>query len=100
MPCRPWEEENQLPDVTDPVTPTISLRNYGARHDNPDAESSSAESDEDQGEEEEPVTPKEEDACFSSIRAGLAMDYWRAEMDDGDIENQVFEEARQSMQLS
>ncbi len=58
MPCRSSEEESQLPDAPDPVTPTKSLRNYWGRHDNPDAESSSAESDEDQGEEEEPVAPK------------------------------------------
>ncbi len=52
MPGRSSEKESQLPDAPDPVTPTKSLRNYGARHDNPDAESSSAESDEDQGEVE------------------------------------------------
>ncbi len=75
MPCRSSEKESQLPDAPDPVTPTKSLRNYGAGHDNTDAESSSDESDDDQGEEEEPVAPKKR-TCFSLIRAGKAMDYW------------------------
>ena len=58
MPCRSSEEESQLPDASDPVTPTKSLRNHGALHDNTDAESSSAESDDDESEVEEPVAPK------------------------------------------
>jgi hypothetical protein len=58
MPCRSSEEESQLPDAPDPIMPTKSMRNYGARHNNPYAESSSAKSDEAQGEEEEPVAPK------------------------------------------
>jgi hypothetical protein len=49
MPCLLLEEESQLPDAPDSVTPTKSLRNYGARHDKQNAESSSTESDEDQG---------------------------------------------------
>ncbi len=99
--CRPWEEESQLPDAPNPVTTTKSPRNYGARHDNPDAESSSAESDEDPCEEEEPVAPKKRASILAQY---VPVKWWiedeRAEMDDGDIENQLFEEARQLMQLS
>jgi hypothetical protein len=69
MHCQSSEEENQLPDASNPVTPTKSLRNYGAgheSHDNTDAissitkvnSSSSAESDDDEGEKEYPVAPK------------------------------------------
>ena len=100
MPCRSSEEECQHPDAPDPVTPTKSLRNYGAQHDNPDAESSSAESDEDQGEEEEPVAPKKRTRVLAQY---VPVKRWitgeRAEMDDEDIENQLFEEARELMQL-
>ncbi len=67
MPFRSSEGEGQPPDAPDPVKPTKSLHNYGAGHDNTDAEGSSAESDDDQGEEEEPVAPKkrtrEPNAC-------------------------------------
>ena len=100
MPC-PWEEESQIPDAPDPVTPTKSLRNYGARHDNPDAETSSAESDEDHGEEKELVAPKKRTRVLAQY---MPVKRWitgeRAEMDDEDIENQLFEEAHQLMQLS
>jgi hypothetical protein len=86
MPCRPWEEESQIPHAPDPVTPTKSLRNYGARLDNPDAESSSAESEEDQGEEEEPVAPKKRKRVLAQY---VLVKRWitgeRAEMDDEDI---------------
>ncbi len=47
MPCRSDEEEKQRPDSPAPVAPTKSLRNDGARHDNPEAENSSAESNDD-----------------------------------------------------
>jgi hypothetical protein len=101
MPCQPWEEESQIPDAPDPVTPTKSLRNYGARHDNPDAESSSAESNDDQGEEEKPVAPKKRTRALAQY---VLVKRWitgeRAEMDDEDVENQLFEEARELMQIS
>ncbi len=58
MPCQSDEEEMQRPDSPAPVTPTKSLGNDGAGHDNPEAENSSAESDDDYGEEEEPATSK------------------------------------------
>jgi hypothetical protein len=89
------------PNRPDPVTPTKSLRNYGARHDNPDAKSSSAESNEDQGEEEEPVAPKKRTRVLSQY---VLVKQWitdkRAEMDEEDFESQLFEEARELMQLS
>ncbi len=101
IPCRPWEEESQLTDAPNPVTPTKSLRHYGARHDNPYAECSSAESDEDQGEEEEPAAPKKRTHVLVQY---VLVKQWvtgkQAEMDDEDIENQLFEEARELMQLS
>jgi len=101
MPCRPCEEESQLPDAPDPVTPTKSLRNYGARHEHLDAENPSDETDEDQGEEEEPVAPKKRTRVLAQY---VLVEQWitgeRAEMDDEDIENQLFEEARELMQLS
>jgi hypothetical protein len=86
--------------VPDPVTPTKLLRNNGARHDNPDAETSSAESDEDHSEEKEPVAPKKRTrvlARYVPVKRWITGE--RAEMDDEDIENQLFEEARQLMQL-
>jgi hypothetical protein len=101
MPCRSSEEESQLPDGLiqlrqqwpDPVTPAKSLRKYGARHDNPDAESFSAESDEDQGDEEEPVAPKNGTRVLAQY---MLVKRWitgeQAEMDEEDIENQLFEE--------
>jgi hypothetical protein len=101
MPRRSSEEESHFPDAPDPVTPTKSLRNYGARHDNPDAECSRAESDEDQGEEEEPVAPKKRTRVLAQY---VLVEQWitgeRAEMDDEDIENQLVEEACELMQLS
>jgi hypothetical protein len=83
----------QIPD-----TLTKSLRNYRARHDNPGPESSSAQSDEDQGEEEEPVAPKKR---MQGLAQYVPVKRWingeRAEMDDEDNENQLFEEARELM---
>jgi hypothetical protein len=88
MPCRSSEEESQLSDAPDPVTPTKSLCNYGARHDNPHAESSSAESDEDQGKEEEPVAPKKRTRVLAKyVRVKQWITGERAEMDEEDIEN-------------
>ncbi len=83
MPCRSYEEESQVPDAPDLVTPTKSLRNYGARHDNSDAESSRAKSDEYQGEEEDPVAPKKRTrvlAQYVLVKRWITCE--RAEMDD------------------
>jgi hypothetical protein len=72
MPFRSSEGEGLPPDAPDPFKPTKSLRNYGAGHDNTvtDAECFSTESDDDYGEEEEPVAPKkrtrEPNACCQS----------------------------------
>ncbi len=87
--------------MPDPVSPTKLLRNNGAWHDNPDAETSSAESDEVHGEEKEPVAPKKRTrvlAQYVPVKRWITGEL--AEMDDEDIENQLFEEARQLMQLS
>jgi hypothetical protein len=101
MSCQPDEEESQLSDAPDPVTPTKSLRNYGARDENTDAESSSAESDDDEGEEEEPVAPKKRTRDLAQyVRVKRWITGERAEMDEEDIENQLFEEARELMRIS
>jgi hypothetical protein len=98
MPCRSSEEESQLPDASKSAR---SPRNYGARHDNPDAKSSSAESNDDQGEEEKPVAPKKRARVLAQY---VLVKRWitgkRAEMDEEDFENQLFEKARELMQLS
>ncbi len=89
------------PIQTHPVTPTKSLRNYGAGHDNTDAESSSTEPDDNQGEEEEPVAPKKRTRVFAQY---VLVKSWvtgeRAEMDEEDIENEPLVKASQLMQLS
>jgi hypothetical protein len=86
MPCRSDEEEMQCLDVPNPVLPTKSLRNYGAGHNNPEAENSSAESDDDEGEEEEPVAPKKSTRVLAQY---VLVKRWitgeRAEMHDEDI---------------
>jgi hypothetical protein len=108
MNCQSSEEESQLPDASYPVTreltPTKSLRNYGAgheSHDNTDAKSSSAESYDDEGEEEDPVAPKKRTCVLAQY---VLVKRWitgkRAEMDEEDIENQLFEEAHELMQIS
>jgi hypothetical protein len=100
MPCRS-PEEGQLPDATDPVTPTKSLCNNGAGHDHANAESSSAESDDDEGEKEEPVATKKGTRVLAEY---VLVKRWitgeRAEMNEEDIENQLLVEACELMHLS
>jgi hypothetical protein len=97
MPCRPDEYESQRLDAPDPVTPTKSLRNYGAGHDNMD----SAESDDDEGEEEEPVAPKKGTRVLAQY---MLVKRWvtgeLAEMDEEGIENELLVEAHELMQIS
>jgi hypothetical protein len=101
MPCRSDKEEMHRLDTPNPVTPTKPLRDCGARHDHPEAESSCAESDDNQSEEEEPVAPKKRARVLAQyVLVKLWITGERAEMDDEDIENQLFVEARDLMQLS
>ncbi len=57
MPCRSDEEETQIPEQPNPVTPTKLLRNDAASYDNVDAEIPLTQSDE---EEEERLKQKRE----------------------------------------
>jgi hypothetical protein len=54
MPCRSDEEEAQIPESPNPVTPTKPQRNDGAGYDNSDAETPLTQSD-----EEEEKRPKQ-----------------------------------------
>ncbi len=83
MPCRPSENESQRLDAPGPVTPTKSLCNYGAGHDNMD----SAESDDDEGEEEESVAPKGTRVLAQYMLVKRWVTGELAEMDEEDIEN-------------
>ncbi len=91
----------QHPDPPEPVTPTKSPGNHGAGHDNTEAERFSSESDDDQGEVEEPVAPKKRTRVIAQhVQVKRWVTGERAELDDEDIEQDLFEEARQLMQLS
>jgi hypothetical protein len=72
MLCRSDEDEMKLPDPPDPVTPTKSLLNHGAGHDNPEAEKSSDESDDDESLAEEPVAPKKRKRVVLATLADLS----------------------------
>jgi hypothetical protein len=100
MPCLSNEEECQHPESPAPVNTTKSLRNDGpeARLDNPDAEHSEGEYDDDGGEDEEPVTEKSVsllNTCWLSN--GLLASEQSCPKD---IKRKLFEEAHKLMHLS
>jgi hypothetical protein len=88
MPCRSDEEEAQIPEPPNPITPTKLQRNDGAGYDNSVAEISLTQSD-----EEEEEHPKQK-------RKRVVVEYelvkrWveRAVQPEEDIERELFEEA-------
>ena len=84
MTCRSDEYESQRLDAPNPVTPTKSLRNYWAGHDNTDAESSSAD---DEGENEEPVAHKKRTRVLAQyVLVKRLVTGELAEMNEEDIE--------------
>jgi hypothetical protein len=67
-----------------------SLCNYGARHDNTDTEGSRAESDDDEGKEEEPIVPKKGTRILAQyVLVKLWVTGERAEIDEEDIEKEL-----------
>jgi hypothetical protein len=97
MPCRSDEEEAQIPESPNPVTPTKPQRNDGAGHDNSDAEFPLTQSDEE--EEERPIQKRKRViAEYELVKQWVTGE--RAVHPEEDIERELFVEARELMQLS
>ncbi len=79
MPCRSDEEETQIPEPPNPVTPTKPPRNDGAGYDNSDAEI--------------PLV-----AEYEPVMRWVTCE--RAVLPEVDIERELFEEAHVLMHLS
>jgi hypothetical protein len=97
MPCQPDDEEAQISEPPNPVTPKELPLNDGAGYDNSDAEISLTQSD-----DEEEERPKQK-------RKGVVAEYklvkrWvtgeREVLPKEDIKRELFEEARELMHLS
>ncbi len=73
MPCRSDDEEAQIPEFSNPFTPTKLPRNDGAGYDNSDAEIPLTQSD-----EEAEERPKQKRKRVIGIRACKALGYRRA----------------------
>ena len=97
MPCRSDEEEAQIPDPHNPITPMKPPRNDGAGYDNSDAGIPLTQSDEEQ---EERLEQKRERviAEYELVKRWVIGE--RAVLAEDDIERELFEEARESMHLS
>jgi hypothetical protein len=92
MPCRSDEEEAQIPESPNPVTPTKPPRNDGGGYDNLDAEFPLTQSDEEQ--EERPKQKRK----HTYVKRWVTGE--RAVLPEDDIERELFEEARELMHLS
>ncbi len=97
MACWSDEEEAQIPEPPNPITPTKLPRNDGACYDNTDAELQLTQSDE------------EEEGRSKQKRKRVVAEYelvkqWvtgeRAVLPDEDNERELFQKARQLMHLS
>jgi hypothetical protein len=97
MPCRSDEEEAQIPQPSNPVTPTKPPRNDGAGYDNSDAEFALTQSDEEQ-EERPKKKRKRVIAEYELVKRWVIRE--RAVLPEDDIEHELFEEARELMHLS
>ncbi len=97
MPCRSDEEEAQIPESPNPVTPTKPPRNDGAGYDNSDAEFPLTQSDQEE-EERSKQKRKRVIAEYEAVKRWVTGE--RAVQPADDIERELFEEARESMHLS
>jgi hypothetical protein len=97
MPCQSDEEEAQSPEPPNPVTPMKPQRNDGAGYDNSDAEIPLTQSD-----EEEEERPKQKSKCviaeYEPVKLWVTGE--RAAQPEEDIEHELLEEARESMNFS
>jgi hypothetical protein len=97
MPCRSDEEEAQISEQPNPVTPTKPPRNDRAGHDNSDAEIPLTQSDEEE-EERQKQKRKRVIAEYELVKRWVTGE--RAVQPEEDIERELFEEARELMHLS
>ncbi len=99
MPCRSDEEEDQISESPNPVTPMKPPRNDGAGYDNSDAEFPLTQSDEEQ--EERPKQKRKPERVLAEYKL---VKRWvtgeRAVLPEDDIERELFEEARELMHFS
>jgi hypothetical protein len=100
MPCRSDEEEAQIQEPPNPVTPTKPQHNDGACHNKSDAEIPLTGSN-----EEEEERPKQKRKCAPRVLAIYeVIQRWvtsnKATQPEEDIEREIFENAKRIMHLS